>query len=92
MAAVTAIIGIVSFPWKLYEDVGAYIFTWLVGYGSLLAGFAGVMVMDYWLLRRTRLVVDDLYHAGPGRYWYTGGFNVRALEALTRKTLEWAAR
>ena len=34
---ITAVIGIISFPWKLYEDVGAYIFTWLVGYGSLLA-------------------------------------------------------
>jgi NCS1 family nucleobase:cation symporter-1 len=34
------VIGIISFPWKLYEDVGAYIFTWLVGYGSLLAAFA----------------------------------------------------
>ena len=34
---ITAVIGVVSFPWQLYENVGAYIFTWLVGYGSLLA-------------------------------------------------------
>ena len=42
-------IGIVSFPWKLYEDVGAYIFTWLVGYGSLLAAFLardGLRLLD----------------------------------------------
>ena len=52
---ITAVIGIISFPWKLYEDVGAYIFTWLVGYGSLLASFLAVMVFDHWLLRRTRL-------------------------------------
>ena len=37
---ITAVIGIVLIPWKLYEDVGAYIFTWLVGYGSLLGAFA----------------------------------------------------
>ena len=58
---ITAVIGIISFPWKLYEDVGAYIFTWLVGYGSLLASFLAVMVFDYWLLRRTRLDVEELY-------------------------------
>jgi NCS1 family nucleobase:cation symporter-1 len=80
---ITAVIGIVSFPWKLYEDVGAYIFTWLVGYGSLLAAFGAVMVMDYWLLRRTQLDVRDLYEPGPrGRYWYSGGYNVRALVAV----------
>ena len=55
---ITAVIGIVSFPWKLYQDVGAYIFTWLVGYGSLLAAFGAVMIVDYWLLRRTRLDVS----------------------------------
>ena len=80
---ITAVIGIISFPWKLYEDVGAYIFTWLVGYGSLLAAFLAVMVFDYWLLRRTRLEVDELYRSGPGgRYWFTNGFNVRALIAV----------
>jgi nucleobase:cation symporter-1, NCS1 family len=73
----------VSFPWKLYEDVGAYIFTWLVGYGSLLAAFGAVMIVDYWLLRRTRLDVVELYRPDPaGRYWYSGGYNVRALLAV----------
>ena len=80
---ITAVIGIVSFPWKLYEDVGAYIFTWLVGYGSLLASFLAVMVFDYWLLRRARLNVEELYRYGEGgEYWYSKGFNVRALVAV----------
>lgn len=80
---ITAVIGIVSFPWKLYEDVGAYIFTWLVGYGSLLASFLAVMVFDYWLLRRARLDLEALYRHGPGgRYWFSGGFNWRALAAV----------
>ena len=51
---ITAVIGIISFPWQLYEDVGAYIFTWLVGYGCLLASFLAVMIVDYWILRKTR--------------------------------------
>ena len=80
---ITAVIGIVTFPWQLYEDVGAYIFTWLVGYGSLLAAFAAVMVVDYWLLRRTQLELSELYRPGPGgRYWFTGGFNLRALASV----------
>jgi NCS1 family nucleobase:cation symporter-1 len=80
---ITAVIGIVSFPWKLYEDVGAYIFTWLVGYGSLLASFLAVMVFDYWLLRRTRLNLGDLYRYGEGgEYWYSKGFNWVALAAV----------
>lgn len=80
---ITAVIGIVSFPWKLYEDVGAYIFTWLVGYGSLLASFLAVMVMDYWVLRRARLNVGELYRYGDGgEYWFSKGFNWRALAAV----------
>jgi NCS1 family nucleobase:cation symporter-1 len=75
------VIGIVSFPWKLYDDVGAYIFTWLVGYGSLLAAFAGVMIVDYWILRKTVLDLVELYREG-GRYWYSGGYNLRALLAV----------
>jgi NCS1 family nucleobase:cation symporter-1 len=78
---ITAVIGIISLPWKLYEDVGAYIFTWLVGYGSLLAAFAGVMIVDYWILRKTVLDVPDLYRA-EGRYWFSRGFNLRALVAV----------
>jgi len=80
---ITAVIGIVSFPWKLYEDAGAYIFTWLVGYGSLLASFLAVMVVDYWLLRRARLDVEDLYrHGRGGQYWFSNGYNIRALVAV----------
>jgi NCS1 family nucleobase:cation symporter-1 len=80
---ITAVIGIVSFPWQLYEDAGAYIFTWLVGYGSLLASFLAVMVVDYWLLRRGRLNVEELYRYGEGgEYWYSKGYNWSALFAV----------
>jgi nucleobase:cation symporter-1, NCS1 family len=80
---ITAVIGIVSFPWQLYEDAGAYIFTWLVGYGSLLASFLAVMLFDYWLLRRATLDLEELYRYGPGgRYWFSNGYNWRALVAV----------
>ena len=78
---ITAVIGIISFPWQLYEDVGAYIFTWLVGYGSLLAAFGAVMVVDYWILRRTVLDVEELYKP-DGIYRFSNGFNLNALIAV----------
>jgi NCS1 family nucleobase:cation symporter-1 len=85
---ITAFIGIASFPWKLYEDVGAYIFTWLVGYGSLLASFLAVMVIDYWLLRRARLDLAGLYRADErGPYWFSAGYNWRALVAVAAGAL-----
>jgi NCS1 family nucleobase:cation symporter-1 len=80
---ITAVIGVISFPWQLYEDGGAYIFTWLVGYGSLLASFLAVTVIDYWLLRRTRLNLTELYRPGEGgEYWFSNGYNWRALAAV----------
>jgi NCS1 family nucleobase:cation symporter-1 len=78
---ITAILGIVSFPWVLFENVGSYIFTWLVGYGSLLGAIGAVMIVDYWILRRRRLDVVELYKS-EGRYAYSGGWNWRAIVAV----------
>lgn len=64
---ITGVIGILMMPWKLLENVGAYIFTWLIGYSALMGGIAGVMICDYWILRKTRLNVPDLYREG-GEY------------------------
>ena len=78
---ITGIIGILIQPWNLMSGSGTYIFTWLVGYSGLLGPLAGIMVCDYWVLRKTRLVVDDLYREG-GRYYYQKGFNPWAFVAL----------
>ncbi len=78
---ITGLIGILIFPWKLYTDLAHYIFTWLIGYSALLGAIAGVMIVDYYLIRRMRLNVDDLYRE-QGIYRFRGGFNWRALTAL----------
>jgi NCS1 family nucleobase:cation symporter-1 len=80
-AIITAVIGILMFPWRLYNDAAAYIFTWLIGYGALLGPVAGIMIADYFLVRRGHLVVDDLYARG-GAYEYRGGVNWIAMTAL----------
>ena len=68
-------------PWKLLGDYSAYIFGWLVGYSALLGPIAGIMIVDYFVVRGRALEVDDLYLRGR-RYEYSGGFNYRALSAL----------
>jgi NCS1 family nucleobase:cation symporter-1 len=78
---ITALLGIVSFPWVLFNNVGAYIFTWLVGYSSLLGAIGAVMIVDYWILRKRQLDLADLYKH-EGRYAYSGGWNWRAIAAV----------
>jgi NCS1 family nucleobase:cation symporter-1 len=78
---ITAAIGIVMMPWRLYADAAAYIFTWLIGYSSLMGAIGGVLICDYWLLRRQTLVPADLFKL-RGAYSYDNGINWRAMAAL----------
>jgi NCS1 family nucleobase:cation symporter-1 len=80
-ALITAGLGIVMMPWRLYNDAAAYIFTWLIGYGALLGPVAGIMIADYFLVRRGILVVNDLY-SRHGTYEYWRGINWIAVLAL----------
>jgi NCS1 family nucleobase:cation symporter-1 len=78
---ITAVIGIVMLPWKLYADAAAYIFTWLIGYSSLMGAIGGILIADYWVLRRQALSAADLFKL-DGRYGYSGGVNYRAVASL----------
>jgi NCS1 family nucleobase:cation symporter-1 len=78
---ITAIIGILMMPWKLYADAAAYIFTWLVGYSSLMGALGGILIADYWVVRRQQLVLHDLFRE-QGAYTYRRGINPRAVAAF----------
>ena len=52
---ITGIIGVLMMPWKLVADPSGYIFTWLVGYSALLGPIGGIMIADYFVIRRRRL-------------------------------------
>ncbi len=78
---ITAVLGIAIMPWKLYADAAAYIFTWLIGYSSLMGALGGILIADYWVLRRRQLSLPDLFKV-DGRYTYSNGYNVRAIIAL----------
>ena len=74
---ITGILGILMIPWKLIADPNGYIFKWLLGYSGGLGSIAGVLVCDYWFVRRKQLRLADLYRRS-GSY---PGFNPAALVA-----------
>jgi NCS1 family nucleobase:cation symporter-1 len=78
---ITGVIGIFIFPWKLIADPTGYIFTWLVGYSSLLGPVGGIMIADYYFIRKQQLNTIELYKS-KGIYTYSNGFNKAALIAL----------
>lgn len=78
---ITCFVGMAMMPWKLLANHRTFIFGWLGGYAAVLGPVAGIMICDYFLIRRKRLVVNELYLRN-GEYEYSGGFNWRAIGAL----------
>ena len=82
----TGLIGIAMQPWRLLADPKGYIFSWLIGYSGGLGSIAGVLIADYWIVRRRQLDLADLY-LPKGRY---GGWNPAAVVAtLAGCALAW---
>jgi nucleobase:cation symporter-1, NCS1 family len=74
---ITGVLGIAIQPWRLLADPSGYIYTWLLGYSGGLGSLAGVLIADYWLVRRRQLSLEDLY-LPDGIY---RGWNARAIAA-----------
>ena len=83
---ITGVLGIAMQPWRLLADPRGYIFAWLVGYSGGLGSIAGVLIADYWIVRRRRLRLADLYLAS-GAY---GGWSAPAtIATLVGCALAW---
>src|SRR5438067_8608043 len=78
---ITCFVGVAMMPWKLLANHRTFIFGWLGGYAAVLGPVAGIMICDYFVIRRKHLLVDDLYLRGSV-YEYSRGFNWRAIAAL----------
>ena len=83
---ITAVLGIAMMPWKLYSDAAAYIFTWLIGYSSLMGALGGILIADYWVVRRQNLNLRALFEVN-GEYTYANGTNWKAVTALVLSVL-----
>lgn len=78
---ITAGLGIAMFPWKLMENAGTYLFTWLVGYSALLGPIAGILIADYFLVRKTEFRVEDFFRK-DGAFGANAGWNPAGLSAF----------
>jgi NCS1 family nucleobase:cation symporter-1 len=76
---ITGLIGIAMQPWRLLESGERYI-GWLITLSGGMGTVAGVLIADYWLVRRGKLQLEDLY-LPKGVYTYRGGWNTRAVVA-----------
>lgn len=82
-ALVSALIGVICQPWRLLKSSESFVYTWLVSYSALLGPIGGIILVDYYLLRRTILDVKSLYSSDSGGdYYYYNGYNLAALVAL----------
>lgn len=80
---ITAAIGIAIFPWKLLETAGGYLFVWLIGYSALLGPIAGILIVDYFLVRRSHLNAHDLFdHQGQYGAWNWAGMTAMIVGIL----------
>jgi NCS1 family nucleobase:cation symporter-1 len=73
--------GIAMQPWKLLANYGSYIFGWLVGYSGFLGPIAGVLICDYFVIRKKNLYAEDLYRR-HGQYEFSSGIHWQAMAAL----------
>lgn len=81
-ALVSAIIGLVILPWNLYNNPVVIVY-FLGGLGALLGPLFGVIMADYWIIRRGQVNVPHLYTKADGAdYHYKRGVNPRAVIAL----------
>ena len=78
----TGVLGVLSFPWIIMANSEAF-FGFILHYSALFGPILGVMLADYFVVRRRKLDVDALYVTTPNsRYWYSGGINLAGLIAV----------
>ncbi|CAL9781749.1 unnamed protein product, partial [Musa acuminata subsp. burmannicoides] len=82
-ALLTALTAILFQPWRIFRSTDSFVYTWLVSYSAVMGPIAGVLLADYYVVRRMELDVEELYwSSAAGRYYYTGGYNVVAMATV----------
>ncbi|KAJ7124811.1 permease for cytosine/purines, uracil, thiamine, allantoin-domain-containing protein [Mycena crocata] len=75
---IAAIVGLCMLPWNLLKSSNSFT-SYLSAYSVFLSSIAGVMITEYYVVRKGHYRVQDLYHSRrDGWYWYTYGINFRA--------------
>ena len=78
---IAAIGSVLITPWNLYNNPEVIHYT-LEILGAFIGPLFGVLIADYYLVRKQRVAVDDLFTMSTsGSYWYTNGYNPVAVIA-----------
>lgn len=81
-AILSAVIGLLITPWNLYNSP-LVINVFLGGLGALLGPLFGIIMVDYWIIKKQQINIPALYSTSPvSEYAYSRGFNPRAIIAL----------
>jgi len=84
---IAAVASIFITPWNLYNNPAVIHYT-LDVLGGFIGPLFGILIADYYVVRRQHVVVDDLYSMSPtGRYWYTDGYNRAAILSVIPSAL-----
>ena len=79
---ISATLAVLILPRNLYNSPLVILY-FLSGLGALLGPLYGVIMVDYWLVRKGRIDVPSLYSEDPsGAYYYSRGVNLRAVAAF----------
>ncbi|KAF2732241.1 hypothetical protein EJ04DRAFT_536137 [Polyplosphaeria fusca] len=78
-AIIFSILGVLANPWRFLTQAETFI-TVLSSFGVFMAPAAAVLVVDFWIVRRQKWNIPQLYEP-HGIYWFTGGVNWRAMVA-----------
>ncbi|PLR48306.1 nitrate reductase [Chimaeribacter arupi] len=79
---IAAIGSVLLTPWNLFQSPELIHYT-LDVLGAFIGPLFGILVVDFYLIKRGRVHTDDLFNAtASGRYWYRNGFNPKAIVAL----------
>lgn len=78
---ITGILSVLIQPWKLANDPTGYIYDWLGTCGLLTGPIAGIMICDFYIIKRKVIALNQLYSSKDSKYWYTKGTNYIAIIA-----------
>lgn len=79
---IAAVGSVLLTPWNLFQSPALIHYT-LGILAAFIGPLFGILIADFYLIKRGKVFVDDLFDATPkGRYWYNGGFNLKAIIAL----------
>lgn len=78
-AIIFSILGVLAQPWRFLTQATTFI-TVLSSFGVFMSPAAAILIVDFWIVRKTKWNIPQLYKPG-GIYWFTGGINWRAFVA-----------